>query len=91
MNYNDPVGATYEELRFAILKQLEGVAYNPYLDTHIPDRKVTIGIGFNIEDSAGNRNAVFDALGIGENETSVRQQLTTAINEATTKAGLNLH
>ncbi len=56
--------ADYRDLRYLVLKQLEGSKDYPYLDKATTDNKVTIGIGFNIEGNATLRENTFSEPGI---------------------------
>ena len=63
--------AEYVALRYALIKQLEGISATPYFDAdYDPNANngsgnhplITMGVGFNIEGAASVRNAVLDEL-----------------------------
>lgn len=81
--------ADYTNAIYGMVIQFEssGTArLTPYIDPF--DTYATMGAGFNIETSTANRNAVFNALGIGAGETAVRASLTSIIQNAATTASL---
>lgn len=78
----------YEDLRWAVIKLLEGVKRRPYVDT-APNPQSTIGVGFNIEGNTQLMDAVFNALGLVEvGDTDYRARLATALIAPTTTVGL---
>jgi Ca2+-binding RTX toxin-like protein len=84
--FHSPIGATYGEFRYSLVKQVEGAALQPYINSI--DTFATIGVGLQFETVPGNRDAVFAVLGIGEQEAEVRQQLRNVITTAASTAAL---
>jgi Ca2+-binding RTX toxin-like protein len=60
--------AEYENLRYALIAQLEGRKPNPYFDNATPPL-ITIGIGFQIDiGNEGMRNTVMTKMGLNDDQ-----------------------
>lgn len=86
ITFHSPVDATYGELRYSLVKQVEGVELLPYINP--TDTFATIGVGIQFETVPANRDMLFDFFGIGEEETAIRQQLTEVITTAPSSSAL---
>ena len=82
--------ADYENLRFLLLKQLEGNELRPCYDTHVPAIP-SIGIGINLPDAS---RAGADATGLGidlddpDDQVTWNAILTTITGPVTTNSQL---
>jgi Ca2+-binding RTX toxin-like protein len=89
----DANSSTYQDLRLRAIKLFEGVVPTAYTDNFkdkngVSQPKVTIGIGFNIEDNAKLRGFVYSELRINENgaDAEYRKELDKIIEDSKYKA-----
>jgi hemolysin-activating ACP:hemolysin acyltransferase len=94
----------YLDFMWSVLLQLEGTTAwdkdpsrrglpgTPYLDTASPNQKVTIGVGFNIEDNVDALNAVIRSLGYDPALVNVAEMAknTTAGEKAETDESIKI-